>query len=138
MRKANKPSAQERNLIAIWYGQKVSIRQIAKRLKRHHSSILREIKRNGFRDKDKNQYYVAIHAQSCWQEKKSKAEKRHPLKNPEIYCYILERLRLGWSPEQIAGRLKKKFGRTIICHETIYRFIYSKKNQDKRLWEYLP
>lgn len=25
-----------------------------------------------------------------------------------------------------------------ICHETIYRFIYAKDQQDKKLWEYLP
>ena len=41
--------------------------------------------------------------------------------------YILEKLKLYWSPEQIAGRLKRFRGRTIISHETIYQFIYSKK-----------
>jgi IS30 family transposase len=138
MKKTNKLTAKERDLIAVWYGQKITIRQIAGRLKRNPSTISREIKRNGFKDKHDNQYYVAIHAQSCWQEKKSKAGKRQPLKNPKIYSYVLNKLRFGWSPEQIAGRLRKKYSKTLICHETIYRFIYSKKNQDKRLWEYLP
>ncbi|MCL5411932.1 MAG: hypothetical protein M1150_04350 [Patescibacteria group bacterium] len=42
----------------------------------------------------------------------------------------------GWSPEQIAGRLKKENRKTIICHETIYDFIYDPENKDKKLWEY--
>jgi IS30 family transposase len=88
--------------------------------------------------KTREKYYVSIHAQNLTEERKSKAGKRHPLKSPEIYNYVLEKLRFSWSPEQIAGRLKKKYGKTVICHETIYRFIYSKKNQNKRLWEYLP
>jgi transposase, IS30 family len=51
-------------------------------------------------------------------------------------------LRKGWSPEQIAGRLKEIEHPTDqhwnIHHETIYQFIYSKDNKDKKLWEYLP
>ena len=139
MKKVTKLTAQERDLIAVWHGQKVSIRQIAKRLKRCHSSILREIKRNTWKDKKtKQEYYVSIHAQSVSEQRKSRAGKRHPLKSPEIGSYVLRKLRDGWSPEQIAGRLKKKHGKTVICHETIYRFIYAQENLDKRLWEYLP
>jgi len=139
MKKAKKLTAQERDLIAIWYGQKIPIRQIAKRLKRYHSSILREIKRNTWKDKKtKQKYYVSIHAQAIAGWRKSQAGKRHPLKNPEICSYVLRKLRNGWSPELIAGRLKKNHGKTIICHETIYHFIYAKENEGKRLWEYLP
>ena len=47
---------------------------------------------------------------------------------------------MGWSPEQISGRLRKENGRQIICSETIYSFVYSDDIQAKRLrlWEYLP
>ena len=139
MKKTKKLTAQERDLIAVWYGQRVSIRQIAKRLKRCHSSILREIKRNVWKDKKtKEEYYVSIHAQSVTEQRKSLAGRRESLKNPETCSYVLKKLREGWSPEQIAGRLKKSQGKSIICHETIYRFIYAKENEDKRLWEYLP
>ena len=134
MKKVNKLSAQERDLIAIWHGQKVSIRQIAARLNRQPSTISREIKRNIFKGK----YYVAIHAQYITEQRKSLAGKRHPLKNPETYSYVLRRIKDGWSPEQIVGRLSRNHGRTIICPETIYRFIYAKENEEKRLWEYLP
>lgn len=139
MKKVAKLSPQERDLIAIWYGQKVSLRQIAKRLGRYPSTILREIKRNSCFDKQtQKEYYIAIHAQVKTEEKKSLAGNRYPLKNALVYAYVLDQLRFGWSPEQIAGRLKKQYGKTIICHETIYQFIYARHNQDKRLWEYLP
>ena len=35
---------------------------------------------------------------------------------------LLER---GLSPEQVAGRLRREAGATVLCHETIYRFIYA-------------
>lgn len=139
MKKVAKLSSQERDLIAIWYGQKVSIRQIAKKLNRYPSTILREIKRNSWQDSNtKENYYVAIHAQAQTIKRKSLAGKRLSLKNPFVYAYVLNKLRSGWSPELISGRLRKRFGKTTICHETIYRFIYSKSNQEKKLWEYLP
>jgi IS30 family transposase len=53
---------------------------------------------------------------------------------------VIDKLRDGWSPEQIAGRLKLEFPKDKswhICHETIYRFIYSVKQKDKAYWEYL-
>ncbi len=64
--------------------------------------------------------------------------KRHPLKDPVTYSYVLEKLLKGWSPEQISGRLKRKNDQKIICPETIYQFIYSPDHKDLALWEYLP
>ena len=64
-------------------------------------------------------------------ERRLKGRKRHPLKNEAVYACVIEKLREGWSPEQIAGRLKKDYEKTVICHETIYRFIYS--DQGKKM-----
>ncbi|MBU0976188.1 IS30 family transposase [Patescibacteria group bacterium] len=53
----------------------------------------------------------------------------------------MEKLRSAWSPEQIAGRLKKICveDKSMQIHwETIYRYIYSEANKEKALWEYLP
>jgi len=44
--------------------------------------------------------------------------------NDYLKDYIKEKLKLKWSPEQIAGRLKRDHGKTIIVHETIYQYIY--------------
>jgi len=37
-----------------------------------------------------------------------------------------------WSPEQVAGKLKRNRGETVICHETIYQWIYQEKPQLKQ------
>lgn len=47
--------------------------------------------------------------------------------------YILSKIRLYWSPEQISGRGRKEKG-LIISHETIYQYIYT---QRKDLIKYL-
>lgn len=134
----SKLTAHERDLIATWKGGEISLREIARRLGKSHSTIIEEVKRNSFHDGRGKYYYVSIWAQSQTKKRARKARERHPLKNSEIYSYVLKKLRNGWSPEQIAGRLKNKYRETIICHETIYRFIYAKGNKEKNLWEKLP
>lgn len=128
-----KLSAQERDMIAVWIGGGIKLREIARRLNRSVSTISDEAKRNDYQG-----YYVAIHAQSAADERKAQARKRHPLKDKDTYAYVFEKLESGWSPEEIAGRLKRKYGETVICHETIYRFIYARENKEKKLFEYLP
>lgn len=123
----------DRDQIAVLVSRGFGVREIGRALDREHSTILREIKRNRF-----GQNYVAIHAQHLAEDRKSNAGKRHPLKDSQTYTYTLEKLRQGWSPEQIAGRLEFDWGRKIICHETIYQFIYKKALKEDRLWEYLP
>lgn len=82
-----------------------------------------------------------MHAQAKAKTRKERAWKaKHPLKNPKVYAYVLARLRRGWSPEQISGRLKRKHPDDKswwICHETIYRFIYHPENKKQAWWEYL-
>ena len=51
--------------------------------------------------------------------------------------YVREKLRLGWSPEIIAGRLTVDFPDQSIHFETIYKYIYKKKNKRDKLWRYL-
>ena len=136
MKKVYKLQPEERDLIAIWRSNNISVRQIANRLERNPSTISRELSRNRWQ-KD----YVSIHAQSLAKKRKANAGRRHPLKNRSVYGYTMKKLRCGWSPEQIAGRLKLKHEDNEYWHihfETIYRYIYDFQNQDKRLWEYLP
>ena len=126
-------TSRERDQLAILFAQKLSQREIARRLKRNVSTISRELKRNRF-----GNHYVAIHAQAKTAKRKSLAGKRHPLKNDTTYAYVLEKLRWGWSPEQIAGRLQLEQGEKVISHEAIYQFIYAERNREKKLWEKLP
>lgn len=132
--KHTKITDNERDQIAVWLAQGVGIREIGKKLGRSHTSIGDEIKRNSHKG-----HYVAIHAQAVSKERRSKAnQKKWPLKNQIIDEYVHEKLREGWSPEQIAGRLSIDHSDQSICFETIYAFIYAPANKDQKLWEYLP
>lgn len=51
--------------------------------------------------------------------------------------FIIDRLKEGWSPQQIAGRLKKSAGRCIVSHETIYSYIYSQSGKQEKLYQLL-
>jgi len=127
----------ERQLLAKWKELNLSNKECARILDRHPSTIGRELKKNSF----KKDYYEPLYAQHKSDKRKAKTyNSKHALKNKDIYSYTLQKLRDGWSPEQIAGRLKKEYPKNPhrhICHETIYAFIYSPENKDKRLWEYL-
>lgn len=131
-----KISGLEREKIAIWLSQGISKREIARRLRRSDSTIRDELKRNRWQEG-----YVAIHAQAETEKRIQKSRRRHPLKNKSVYKYVLKKLRRGWSPEQIAGRLKLKCPNNPYWHisyECIYQFIYAEQNKEKKLWEYLP
>lgn len=51
---------------------------------------------------------------------------------------VIDRLQAGWSPEQIAGRLRHEGHRERVCHETIYRYVYSPEGQSLELGRHLP
>lgn len=133
MIKKIKITPKERDEIAILLAAKTSLRSIAKQLGRSVSSISEEVKRNS-----RNGQYTALLAQELSEERNTASRKTNPLKSRVIYAYVYEKLRSGWSPEQIAGRLKRDNGnKQVICHETIYRYIYSKEGREKQLREYL-
>jgi IS30 family transposase len=123
----------ERDKIAFYLGKKLSLRQIAKKLNRSPSSISDEIKRNSYHG-----IYTSIKAQTRSDFRKRITRKRHFLKDKETATYVIEKLRFGWSPEQIDGRLKLEKGYRVISYECIYQYIYKKTNKNKKLWEFLP
>src|SRR3990167_6780843 len=106
MKHHNKLTPQERGKIGLLKAKSMSLRDIAKYLKRSVSTISDELIRNS--SWDNGEYtYEAISAQAKYENRKSKAGEREPLKNKEIYRYVIDKLRSGWSPEQISGRLKR-------------------------------
>lgn len=133
MLKRNKISAQERDKIAVMFAAGLSLRNISRSLDRSVSSISEEIKRNSIKGE-----YQSIAANSLSLQRNRQSRKKNPLKSSKIFSYVFEKLREGWSPEQIAGRLKRlNKGKTVICHETIYRYIYSPEGKKRNLQEYL-
>jgi IS30 family transposase len=52
--------------------------------------------------------------------------------------HVLSRLKQGWSPEQVSGRLARENGKQVISYETIYRFIYAQMARKKDYsWRHL-
>src|SRR5882757_777682 len=111
-----------------------SIQQIAAALDRSPSSISRELKRNrGVQLGYKPTYAQEQAAARRW--KGSRLER-----NAELRELVLDRLKGGWSPEQIAGWLARSKAATRISHESIYRFIYDqiRRTNDGSWRHYLP
>ena len=94
---------------------------IAKRLKRDKSTISREVRRNRSLIYDA---YGGGSAQRRAEERKRQAGCRPRLKHAKIRYYVKRKLRVGWSPEQIAGRLPQVFRGFHISHEAIYQYVY--------------
>jgi IS30 family transposase len=53
--------------------------------------------------------------------------------NESLKRHIIARLKAGWTPEQIAGRLKYEKSDFRISHEAIYQYIYSTEGKSKNL-----
>lgn len=130
----------ERLQLARWKEEGLSNGKCAQRLGRHRSTIGRELERNKWKSESRV-YYEPLHAQWRTSKRKEHAwEAKHPLKSKHTYRCVMEKLREGWSPEQISDRLKLEHPDDPprhICHETIYQFIYHPDNENKHLWEYL-
>lgn len=84
---------------------------------------------------------MAIHAQAKAEAREyKKAHSKHPLKNPDLYAYVTSKLREGWSPDAIAGRLRLEHPNDRdwwITAETIYRWIYQPAQIKEGWYEYL-
>lgn len=114
-------SVKERESIQRGLWRKESIRSIAERLGRSHSSVVREIKRVTPLVKSR---YNPRRAHERAQKKRRSRGRIERLKNDRIRAYVIAHLRKRWSPEQIAGRMKRD-GIGSISAEAIYQFVYA-------------
>lgn len=119
----------ERELIAQmrWEGNKPS--EIARALGRDKGTISRELARNA---SPEYQCYTPCQAHKRSQQRKLTARHNRPLlKNKKIQQYVRRKLKISWSPEIIAGRLKKDLKGQSISPEAIYQFIYHRDTPDR-------
>lgn len=120
----------------ILYGSLIrgeSLRSIGKVLGRSHTTLSRELDRHSKQWKK----YLPCEAEKRAKRLGLKQRQRAALKNPLVFVYVREKLRGGWSPELISGRLTVDHPDQSIHHETIYKYIYSKKTKSEKLWQYL-
>ncbi|HLD70042.1 MAG TPA: IS30 family transposase [Candidatus Omnitrophota bacterium] len=113
----------EREKISILKASGKSLREIGVLIGKHASTLSRELKRNSFKAFGFKGYGPA-RAEISARKRKSKAAKRTRLKNQQIRDYVTQKLKLFWSPEQIAGRIRLDHPELSISHEAIYQFIY--------------
>lgn len=124
-------SISDRRRLYTFLEMGLSISEIARRLSKHRSTLYRELNRNS-----DSEDYLPKTAQlksdeRCQQKRFSKLEKDGILRD-----YVVRSLQKGWSPEQIAGRMKYQKLTFYACPETIYQFVY--RSNDKALYYCLP
>ena len=124
-----RPSPRRRSRLALTLSEReeisrgiacdLSLRVIATRLGRAPSTVSREVNRNGGL-----QHYRASRAdEAAW----DRAHRPKPCKlvsEPVLSRLVARKLRLHWSPEQIAGWLKRTYPEhenRQVSHETIHR-----------------
>ena len=112
----------EREEISRGLKAKLSFRSIARQLRRAPSTISREVRRNGGR----RVYRAASADLAAW----DRAKRPKPCKlagQPQLCQTIAEKLVRKWSPQQIAGWLKREHPNdegARVSHETIYRSLF--------------
>ena len=114
----------DRIFIELMLRKGYSKEKIAKTLKVHRSTIYREIKRNSINWNDRAKFYLGSSAQKRYIKRCGRGLLLE--KDIQLQAYVHEKLREGWSPWQIEGRLRQEnAGKSLVTHETIYQYIYS-------------
>jgi IS30 family transposase len=126
---------EERRTLFRLLNAKLPIKEIASQLGRHRSTIYREITRNEFREIKQYRGYYPITAEDS--ARRRRRRQRKLVRDPRLRGHVVEKLKLSWSPEQIAGRLKVAGEHGRLCHETIYQFIYSPEGRTLELHRHL-
>jgi IS30 family transposase len=127
-----RPAARRRSRLALTLSEREEIskgitahqpaRSIARLLGRSPSTVSREIARNG----DYDRYRAALADENAWI--RARRPKRCKLaNNGRLRQAVVQKLRLNWAPEQIAGWLKRTHPKDEcyqVSHETIYRSLF--------------
>jgi IS30 family transposase len=116
-------SLRERVEIEKLLSHNYSLSQIAVSLKRHKSTISREV----IRQRQRN--YKAVNAERRYVELQSdrRGGKNKINQNPLLKQYVFEKLNLRWSPRQISVSLRREYANDKsmqLSHETVYMYIY--------------
>jgi len=120
MKKYKQLTAADRGAIEVLLQSNFTLTAIANKIGKHKSTISREIKNRGSPNGYYAKYAIAIR-QAKQQISSNNARK---IKHSKTRDYIIGKIEIGWSPEQISGRMKLIGREDRVCKETIYNFIY--------------
>ena len=148
--KGGKPlSLKERGVIeARWRRDGKTITAIANELERNKSSISREL--HGKPRTGVGKYDADVAHRKALDRIATRGNRAKTIKNSGLLIYIEEKMKLGWSPEQISIRLPleyKKDKAMRISYEAVYQEVYRRvhrggngavKSGQRDLRQYLP
>lgn len=122
----------ERYTLGLLRRSGLSPAAIARVLGRHRSSIVREVRRNQATSDSTYRPQLAD-----WYARSRRSRSRRNTQFTGLEWARVEALVLeDWSPEQIAGRLRRQ-GILAISHETIYRYLWADKDAGGQLYQHL-
>ena len=103
----------------------LSLRAIARRLGRAASTVSREVRMGPY-----DVHYIPAHSLFTALRRRSQARRgrRKLIAGEPLFEHVATQLRAGWSPLQIAGRLRRMDSPDhpgTVCHETIYTALYA-------------
>lgn len=120
---------EERKYLQQLLSEDKSFREIAAILERSPSTISREVNRNRAKyrphNKPNNKYwYNHWRAQNLYIRRRREQQRRALKPHTSEWNYVIEKLNLFWSPEQIVNRYEKEHQKRLTSFATIYRYIY--------------
>jgi IS30 family transposase len=118
---AHQLTPEERERLCLLHAQGKNQSEIARCLRRHNSTISRELRRNSVGDT-----YSALAAQRLAAARRRQRPLTRKMGRPDTNEYVRGGLARYWSPEQIAGRLRREFPdepRRWVSRQTIYAWI---------------
>jgi IS30 family transposase len=127
MSKHNKLDLRERQQLYVWNRKGWEKRAIARGLKRHPSTILRELERNRHASpriwREMSSYEQAKYAHDRAVKRRRESRRRERLKTHELRSHVMQMLiDEQWSPEQIAETLGEHIPGVSISTKSIYNF----------------
>jgi len=117
----------QRIRLEVWAETDMTQKEMADQFGIPPSTVCREYRRAGGR---KGYDAHRAHASAQRRRKDGKRKSKKLLTDQILFSYVDEKIRLCWSPEQIAGRMEQEIG-IRVCHETIYTFIYEERPEWK-------
>jgi IS30 family transposase len=124
----------ERERLAALKAEGLGLRAIARELGRAASTVSRELRRNAL----PRGGYLPVHAEGCYLERRQRSAILE--RDERLGRFVRERLLEGWTPEQIAGWLKRgeECSLRTVATETIYAFLHRAGQKGEKLWKLLP
>ena len=109
----------DRKAIEVLLKRNCTRSEIAEELGVDKSTVCREINRRS----TPTGYFFDI-AQINYETNKEHCRRKAVLSYSKTQSYVLEKIMLGWSPQQISGRMRLEGRPDYVCMETIYTWVY--------------